>query len=145
MILYQKLYDIDKNSHKTISKSLNPVFKFKKRNREEQVKNEIKSLAQENLFILKKILNKNSEYSAKKYEEQYKQSQRYKKMLCHYNSIDFATSKNNNEPIVQTCNFCSIFSSIISSINNCTITRKIVLIKRNRFNFSNRCWNIYRC
>ena len=107
MILYQKLYDIDKNSHKTISKSLKPVFKFKKRNREEQVKNEIKSLAQENLFILKKILNKNSEYSAKKYEEQYKQSQRYKKMLCHYNSIDFATSKNNNEPIVQTCNFCS--------------------------------------
>ena len=107
MILYQKLYDIDKNSHKTISKSLKPVFKFKKRNREEQVKNEIKSLAQENLFILKKILNKNSEYSAKKYEEQYKQSQRYKKMLCHYNSIDFATSKNNNEPIVQSCNFCS--------------------------------------
>ncbi len=52
-------------------------------------------------------MNKNSEYSAKKYEEQYKQSQRYKKMLCHYNSIDFATSKNNNEPIVQSCNFCS--------------------------------------
>jgi uncharacterized protein with gpF-like domain len=58
MILYQKLYDIDKNSHKTISKSLKPVFKFKKRNREEQVKNEIKSLAQENLFILKKYLIK---------------------------------------------------------------------------------------
>ena len=107
MILYQKLYDIDKNSHKTISKSLKPVFKFKKRNREEYVKNEIKSLAQENLFILKKILNKNSEYSAKKYEEQYKQSQKYKKMLCHYNSIDFSTSKSNNEPIVQSCNFCS--------------------------------------
>ena len=76
MILYQKLFDIDKNSHKTISKSLKPVFRFKKRNREELVKNEIKSLAQENLFILKKILNKNSEYSAKKYEEQYKQSQK---------------------------------------------------------------------
>ena len=28
-------------------------------------------------------------------------------MLCHYNSIDFWTSKNNNEPIVQSCNFCS--------------------------------------
>ena len=107
MILYQKLYDIDKNSHKTISKSLKSVFKFKKRNREEYVKNEIKSLAQENLFILKKILNKNSEYSAKKYEEQYKQSQKYKKMLCHYNSIDFSTSKSNNEPIVQSCNYCS--------------------------------------
>ena len=107
MMLYQKLYDIDRNNPKSISKSLKPVFKFKKRNREEYVKNEIKSLAQENLFILKKILNKNSEYSAKKYEEQYKQSQKYKKMLCHYNSIDFWTSKNNNEPIVQSCNFCS--------------------------------------
>ena len=107
MILYQKLYDIDKNGHKSISKSLKPAFKFKKRNREELVKNEIKSLAQENLFILKKILNKNSEYSAKKYEEQYKQSQKYKKMLCHYNCVDFSTSKNNNEPIVQSCNFCS--------------------------------------
>ena len=107
MILYQKLYDIDKNSHKAISKSLKPAFKFKKRNREEFVKNEIKSLAQENLFILKKILNKNSEYSAKKYEEQYKQSQKYKKLLCHYNCIDFSTSKSNNEPIVQSCNFCS--------------------------------------
>ena len=107
MILYQKLYDIDRNKPKPISNSLRPIFKFKKRNREEYVKNEIKSLAQENLFILKKILNKNSEYSAKKYEEQYKQSQKYKKMLCHYNSIDFWTSKNNNEPIVQSCNFCS--------------------------------------
>jgi hypothetical protein len=106
-MLYQKLYDIDRNNPKSISKSLKPIFKFKKRNREEYVKNEIKSLAQENLFILKKILNKNSEYSAKKYEEQYKQSQKYKKMLCHYNSIDFWTSKNNNEPIVQSCNFCS--------------------------------------
>ena len=28
-------------------------------------------------------------------------------MLCHYNCIDFSTSKNNNEPIVQSCNFCS--------------------------------------
>ena len=107
MILYQKLYDIDKNGHKSISKSLKPAFKFKKRNREELVKNEIKSLAQENLFILKKILTKNSEYSAKKYEQQYKQSQKYKKMLCHYNCIDFSTSKSNNEPIVQSCNFCS--------------------------------------
>ena len=107
MILYQKLYDIDRNKPKSTSNSLKPLFKLKKKNREEFVKNEIKSLAQENLFILKKILNKNSEYSAKKYEEQYKQSQIYKKMLCHYNSIDFYTSKSNNEPIVQSCNFCS--------------------------------------
>ena len=72
MILYQKLYDIDKNSHKTISKSLKPVFKFKKRNREEQVKNEIKSLAQENLFILKKILNKKRKMKSRQNFREYK-------------------------------------------------------------------------
>ena len=52
-------------------------------------------------------MNKNSEYSAKKYEEQYKQSQKYKRILCHFNCIDFTTSKSNNEPIIQSCNFCS--------------------------------------
>ena len=46
MILYQKLYDIDRNKPKPISNSLRPIFKFKKRNHEEYVKNEIKSLAQ---------------------------------------------------------------------------------------------------
>lgn len=76
MILYQKLYDIDKNGRQTISKSLKPVFKFKKNTREDYVKNEIKSLAQENLFILKKLLSKNSEYSTHKMEKQYQQSQK---------------------------------------------------------------------
>jgi len=105
MILYQKLYDIDKNGRQTISKSLKPVFKFKKNTREDYVKNEIKSLAQENLFILKKLLSKNSEYSTHKMEKQYQQSQKYKRNICHYPSIDFYTSKNNNAPIVQGYNF----------------------------------------
>ena len=80
MILYQKLYDIDKNGSQTISKNFKPVFHFKKNQREEYVKNEIKSLAQENLFILKKLLSKNSDYSASKFEKQYQQSQKYKKI-----------------------------------------------------------------
>ena len=107
MIIFKKLANIDNKSHQNYLKSMKPQYKIKKSQKDALIINGIKSLAQENLFILKKILNKNSEYSAKKYEEQYKQSQRYKKMLCHYNSIDFATSKNNNEPIVQSCNFCS--------------------------------------
>ena len=105
MILYQKLYDIDKNGRQTISKSLKSAFKFKKNQREMFVKNEIKILAQENLFILYKLLNKNSEYSASKFEEQYQQSQKYKRIICHYPSIDFSNKNNNNEPIVQSYNF----------------------------------------
>jgi hypothetical protein len=44
MILYQKLYDIDKNGTQTITKTMKPAFQFKKNNREEYVKNGIKLL-----------------------------------------------------------------------------------------------------
>jgi len=107
MILYQKLYDIDKNGRQTISRSLKPVFRFKKNQREDFVKNGIKTLAQENLFILKKLLSKNSDYSTQKLEKQYKQSQKYKKNICHYPSIDFYSysSKDKYAPIVQSYDF----------------------------------------
>ena len=81
MIMYQKLYEIDKNGRQTISKSLKPVFRFKKNQREEFVKNGIKTLAQENLFILKKLLSKNSEYNTQKLVKQYQQSQQYKRNI----------------------------------------------------------------
>ena len=51
MILYQKLCDIDKNGSQAITKAMKPAFHFKKNNREEFVKNGIKLLAQENLFM----------------------------------------------------------------------------------------------
>ena len=105
MILYQKLYDIDKNGRKTMAKSFKPVFKFKKNQREEYVKNGIKTLAQQNLFILKKLLNKISDYNASKLEKQYRQSQQYKKNICHYPSIDFANSNWKNETIVESYKF----------------------------------------
>ena len=105
MILYQKLYDIDKNGRQTISKSFKPVFQFKRNQREEYVKNGIKSVAQENLFILKKLLSKNSEYSASKFEKQYQQAQRYKRNICHFPCIDFQNPKKNGGPIVEGYNF----------------------------------------
>ena len=108
MILYNKLHDIDKNGRKTISKSFKPVFQFKKNQREEYIKNGIKTLAQENLFILKKLINKNSQYCATKYEKDYRQSQKYKKNICHYPCIDFGVSKSNNEPIVENYKFNNI-------------------------------------
>ena len=105
MILYQKLYDIDKNGRQTISRSFKPAFKFKKNQREEYVKNGIKLVAQENLFILKKLLSKDSEYSASKFEKQYQQAQKYKRNICHYPVIDFNNPKKNAEPIVEGYNF----------------------------------------
>ena len=107
MILYQKLYEIDKNGRQSISKSLKPVFRFKKNQREIFVKNGIRTLAQENLFILKKLLSKNSEYNFNRMEKEYQQSQKYKQNICHYPSINFHTysAKDSNAPIVQSYQF----------------------------------------
>lgn len=105
MILYHKLYDIDNNGSQTISKSLKPVFRYPKNKRAFIVKNEIRSLAQENLFILKRLLSKESEYNTQKLEKDFQKYQKYKKSICHYPSINFYNSKNANAPIVQGYKF----------------------------------------
>lgn len=53
MIIYQKLSEIDKNSRVNYIRSIKPVFRFKKNQRDTYIKNEIRTLAQEKLFILK--------------------------------------------------------------------------------------------
>ena len=105
MILYHKLYDIDNNGSQTISKSLKPAYRAPKNKRANIVKNEIKALAQENLFILKRLLSKDSEYNTQKLEKEYQKYQKYKKSICHYPSINFYNSKNKNAPIVQSYKF----------------------------------------
>ena len=81
MILHQKLYNIDKNGIQTISKSFKLNFKLNKNQREEYVKKEIKVLDQAKLFILKKLLNKNSENNASKFENNINN---HKKNICYY-------------------------------------------------------------
>ena len=54
MMIFQKLANIDNNSHKNYFKSMKPQFKIKRNPKESFIINGIKSLAQENLFILKR-------------------------------------------------------------------------------------------
>ena len=47
------------------------------------------NLAQQNLYMLKRLTEKKSEYSVKKLEEDYKKVQNYKKIMCNFPCINF--------------------------------------------------------
>ena len=50
-------------------------------------------LAQQNLYMLKRLTEKKSEYSVKKMEEDYKKIQNYKKIMCNFPCINFTKEK----------------------------------------------------
>ena len=102
MMIFQKLANIDNNSHKNYFKSMKPQFKIKRNPKESFIINGIKSLAQENLFILKRLITQESEYSAEKFMKKYKESRKYKNNICHYPSINFSKTKTDSKPLIQT-------------------------------------------
>ena len=53
----------------------------------------IMNLAQQNLYMLKRLTEKKSEYSVKKMEEDYKKFQNYKKIMCNFPCINFNKEK----------------------------------------------------
>ena len=102
MIIFQKLANIDHNSHQTYLKSMKPQYKIKRSQKDSQIINGIRSLAQENLFILKRLITQESEYSAEKFMKNYKESRKYKNNICHYPSINFYRTKTDTKPLIQT-------------------------------------------
>jgi len=102
MIIYQKLANIDQNAHQTYLKSMKPQYKIKRSQKDSLIINGIRSLAQENLFILKRLITQESEYSAEKFMKKYKESRKYKNNICHYPSINFYKTKTDAKPLIQT-------------------------------------------
>ena len=102
MIIFQKLANIDRNSHQAYLKSMKPQYKIKRSQKDSQIINGIRSLAQENLFILKRLITQESEYSAEKFMKKYKESRKYKNNICHYPSINFYRTKTDTKPLIQT-------------------------------------------
>jgi hypothetical protein len=102
MILYKKLLDIDKNRRKKISQNLAPILNTKKKNKEIHVQNEIKTLAQENLFMLKRLLEKASNINNRKLKEDFEKNQEYKNNICNYPSINFYKNAKISEPIIES-------------------------------------------
>ena len=72
---------------------------------QQQKKNEIIRVAQENLYMLKRLNEKTSAYNVDKWKKDYEASQYYKRSHCQYPSIDFYKT--------QKCNsFGNMFTGI---------------------------------
>ena len=92
MVLYKKLFDIDRHGHKRALLNRKPLFKFNKDIQHAHKKNEIIKIAQENLFMLKRLREKTSYFNNKKWRDDYIKSQSYKKNRCEFSPIDFTIS-----------------------------------------------------
>ena len=92
MILYKKLFDIDRYGHKRAVLKMKPLFEFNKEVQQAYKKNEIIKLTQENLLMLKRLTEKVSLYNNKKMKKDFLKSQNYKKYSCEFKPIDFFKS-----------------------------------------------------
>ena len=87
--MYKKLYDIDRNGLKKAQKKWKPIFQYTKSAMAGNKKHEIIRVAQENLYMLKRLNEKTSVYNIDKWNKDYQASQYYKRSHCQYPSIDF--------------------------------------------------------
>ena len=87
---YKKLFEI--RNHKTPKQYSTQNILNKHRN-DGYIKLGIMNLAQENLFMLKRLYELKSEYSAKKMEKEYQKVQRIKRIMCKFPDINFNKSK----------------------------------------------------
>lgn len=100
-MIYKKLSNIQKKSRQNFLKSIKPAFQFKKSFKEAYVKNGIKLLAQQNLFMLKKLITQKSDYKADKFEQEYQESRIYKNNICRFPSINFNKTRNTQFSSIQ--------------------------------------------
>ena len=89
MVLYNKLYNIDKYGHKKHLKQMKPIFQYTKQTMAGNKKHEIIRVAQENLYMLKRLNERTSFYNVEKWNKDYEAAQYYKKNHCLYSPIDF--------------------------------------------------------
>lgn len=135
MILYKKLLDIDRKG--TMSKAMTPVYKLKKKNKQIYVQNGIKTLAQENLFILKRLLEKKGNIDNQKLKKDFEKSQEYKNNICNFPSINSNRIKKVNEKPNQNLHYNTnnkTLPAIVNGINNNNLNKryyKDVLLKKN--------------
>ena len=117
-ILHDKINEINKYGDKKLSQFMKPSLIINHRN-DGYIKLGIMDLAQQNLYMLKRLTEKKSEYSVNKMEEDYKRYQKYKKIKCNFPSINFNhqkrgySSDNKSERIIK-----KIFFPTVNYIND---------------------------
>ena len=85
--------EINKYGDKKLNQIIKPNNNIYHRTNDGYVKLNIMNLAQQNLYMLKRLTEKKSEYSVKKMEEDYKKVQNYKKIMCNFPCINFNKAK----------------------------------------------------
>ncbi len=85
---YKKIFTIQ---NKNKRQSTNCIFNTHRK--DGYIKLNIMNLAQQNLYMLKRLYEQKSQYSAKKMEKDYQKFQGYKKIMCKFPEIDFNKSK----------------------------------------------------
>ena len=68
---------------------MKPIFEYAKTTMAGNKKHEIIKVAQENLYMLKRLNERTSVYNFNKWNKEYEKSQYYKRSHCKYPSIDF--------------------------------------------------------
>ena len=88
--IYKRLYEIESKGYKAVLGKMHDALKYKVQSQFITfVKNSMKEMAQENLFMYKRIIDKQSEYNKTKLIKDYNRNQYYKQNICKYPSIDF--------------------------------------------------------
>ena len=116
MKLYKRLNDIERRGKRTVFGKMfskNNELKIKGKNII-KVKNNIKEIAQENLFMYKRLRDKQPTYDMEKYLREYDRNQMYKQNACKYPSINFYNE--NKKKNVHSCSINAYKRKTKSSI-----------------------------
>ena len=133
-VLFKKLYDIDRNGLKRAQKKWKPIFQYTKTAMAGNKKHEIIKVAQENLYMLKRLNERTSVYNVDKWNRDYEASQYYKRSHCQYPSIDFYKTQK-----------CSSFGNMLNNGRKNNNSKNNFYSKtqysKNGFNYTNNITN----
>ena len=126
VILYNKLLTVQSK----ITPKVTTFFEFKKDNYTGYRKKEIVNMAQENLYMFKRLKEKTSYYDFSKYDKEYDQAQYYKRSHCSLlPSIDF---NRNKRTISIGLKNRTLYNSLFN-VNNSNSFNNINISKSNNF------------
>jgi len=92
--LYKRLFEIESKGYKTVFGKIFENYENKGNSQNiTYIKNSIKQIAQENLYMYKRLRDKQPTYDMDKLLKDYTKNQYYKQNACRYPSIDFYKEK----------------------------------------------------
>ena len=138
-MLYKKLVEIGKSYGYNQNNLADKLKTSYAKRANTFVQNKIKTIAQENLFMLNRLLGKKSEYDKSKFQREFETNQRYKSNACNYPSINFFKT-NTRGPIIESYDYSKVKSLTDTSIFPPLTGNKINKAKSGSKNKLNKCY-----